>query len=75
MDSQIADFRNIAMGDRAAGCSKAGAFLEKFIQDNAWCHIDIGGTAFTKNPKPYQVKGSTGHGLGMLARFLEKVSD
>lgn len=75
MNSKIADFRNIAKGDRGAGSSKAGHFLAKFIQDNDWCHLDIGGTAYTTEPKPYQVHGATGHTLNLLARYFEKISD
>ncbi len=74
LDSEIADFRNADTADRSAGSSKAACFLEKFVQDNDWCHIDIGGTAFTSKPKPYQQPGATGHGLRMLLRFLENQS-
>lgn len=72
MDSKIADVRNTDTGtSRLAGSSKGGAFLGKFIEKNEWCHIDIGGTAFTSDPKPYETKGATAAGLRMLLKYLE----
>lgn len=72
MDSKIADFRNFDIGSGGgAGSAKGGAFLEKFVGKNKWAHIDIGGTAFTTRPKPYETRGATAHGLRMLLKFLE----
>lgn len=72
MDSKVADIRNYDMGSgRYAGASKAAGFLERFIEENKWCHIDIGGTAFTDDPKEYQTNGATAHGLQTLIQFLE----
>jgi len=72
MESKIADLRNHdTAGGGGAGTAKAAAFLEKFTKNNKWCHLDIGGTAFTARPKPYEVKGATSHGLRMLLRYLE----
>ena len=75
MESEVADFRNYDIGSgRSAGSSKGAAFLEKFVEDNKWCHIDIGGTAFTSDPKEYQGKGATAHGLRMIVKYLENDS-
>ncbi|MFH1284024.1 MAG: leucyl aminopeptidase [Candidatus Peregrinibacteria bacterium] len=72
IDSEIADIRNLdTSSGRKAGASKGAAFLERFVEKNKWCHIDIGGTAFTDDPKEYESKGATSHGLQMLLRFLE----
>lgn len=72
MKSKVADLRNYDLGTgRYGGTLKAAAFLEKFVGDNKWCHIDIGGTAFTDDPKEYQTSGATAHGLRMLVEFLE----
>lgn len=73
MNSEIADFRNYDHGTgRLAGTAKGAAFIEKFVEDHKWCHIDIGGTAFTSDPKQYEAKGATAHGLRMLINFLKK---
>jgi len=72
MESKVADLRNYDVGTgRYAGTIKAAAFLEKFVDDNNFCQIDIGGTAFSDDPLEYQEKGATAHGLRMLTRFLE----
>ena len=71
MDSKIADIQNCDLGSsRHAGASKGAAFLERFVEKNKWCHIDIGGTAFTEDPKEYEQKGATAHGLRMLLNYL-----
>lgn len=72
MKSEIADLRNYDPGTgRYAGSEKGAAFLENFVEKNRWCHIDIGGTAFTDDPKEYETKGATAHSFRMLVRFLE----
>ena len=72
MDSEVADFRNYDRGTgRYGGSSKAAAFLEKFVNKKDWIHVDIGGTAFSSDPKPYEQKGATAHGLRMILRMLE----
>lgn len=72
MKSDVADIRNCDLGtQRYAGSSKGAAFLERFVEGKKWCHIDIGGTAFTVDPLEYQTKGATGHGFRMLVRYLE----
>ncbi len=72
IDSKVADIKNYDLGSgRYGGCSKAAAFLERFVEKNKWCHVDIGGTAFSEDPKAYQGKGATAHGLQLLLKFLE----
>lgn len=70
--SQFADISNCDKGtSRLAGSSKGAAFISYFVGKHPWCHIDIGGTAFTSDPRAYEQKGATAHGLRMLLRFLE----
>jgi len=73
IDSKIADIRNGDTGTaHLAGSQKGGAFLERFVGKNKWCHIDMGGTAFsTADHKDYEVDGATGAGTRLLIKFLE----
>ncbi len=72
LKSTVADMKNYDQhSGGGAGSSRAAVFLEAFTEKHNWCHIDIGGTAFTTKPKPYQTTGATGHGLGMLLSYLE----
>jgi leucyl aminopeptidase len=56
--SEIADLVNSA--GRAAGAITAACFLREFVDDRPWAHLDIAGTAWQEDRKPYQPKGATG---------------
>jgi leucyl aminopeptidase len=56
--SDIADLKNY--GGRYAGASAAARFLEKFVGETPWVHLDIAGTGWTDKEKGYRVKGPTG---------------
>lgn len=58
LDSEYADLKNT--GGRPAGTITAGWFLKEFVGDVPWAHLDIAGTAYSDNPRPYHRKGSTG---------------
>ena len=65
--SEIADFANT--GGRAGGAITAALFIKEFTGDLPWVHIDIAGTAWAEEPKPYQPKGATGAGVRTLAEL------
>lgn len=71
--SDIADLKN--SGGRFAGTITAGLFIEAFVQDKPWLHLDIAGTAWTSNNSNLGVKGGTGapvHTLYELAKRRSK---
>ncbi len=47
-------------GGRGAGTITAGLFLEEFVNDTPWVHLDIAGTSFLSKPNGYLPKGGTG---------------
>ncbi len=55
--SEVADLRNGAQG---AGTITAGMFIEEFVEDTPWMHLDIAGTAFAAKPYGYYPYGGTG---------------
>jgi leucyl aminopeptidase len=65
--SEIADFTNT--GGRAGGAITAALFLKEFTGDLPWVHIDIAGTAWAEESKPYQPKGPTGVAVRTLAQL------
>lgn len=68
--SKVADIRNTA--GRPAGAIKAGAFLEHFVDDLPWVHLDIAGTSMTgESPKPYAREGATGVGVRLLVDLVQ----
>ena len=68
--SKIADIRNIGEG-RWGGAITAAKFLENFVGDTPWVHIDIAGPAFSDSPKPYRDAGATGAMVRTLIRWVE----
>jgi leucyl aminopeptidase len=68
--SDFADIRNVS-NNREAGSIIGGAFLKEFVGDTPWVHLDIAGTAWTRENKPYIPKGATGVGIRLLVKTLE----
>ncbi|UCD63965.1 MAG: leucyl aminopeptidase [Candidatus Zixiibacteriota bacterium] len=66
--STIADLVN-SFG-RPAGTIMAGIFLESFIGDYPWAHVDIASVDLERSGKPYTPKGSTGFGARLLTQVL-----
>ena len=61
LKSAYADLHNI--GGRAGGSITAAVFLRDFVGDTPWVHLDIAGTAWLDDAKPYMGKGATGVGV------------
>lgn len=70
IESKVADIKNA--GGKAGGTITAAAYLEKFVGETAWAHLDIAGTAWDFTEKSYIPKGPTGIGVRTL---LELVRD
>lgn len=71
--SSIADIENYT-GGPGAGTIMGGAFLEHFTKDTPWVHIDMGGSAWVKEPKPYYPKGASGRVVRTLWQYLKSES-
>lgn len=70
LKSDFADIKNVS-SVREAGSIIGGAFLKEFIGDTPWVHLDIAGTAWTREHRPYTPKGATGVGVRLLVKTLE----
>ncbi len=68
--SDIADIKNV--GGRKAGTITAAAFLKEFADDTSWAHLDIAGTAWSDEAKPYRSKGPTGIALRTLLNIIAR---
>ena len=66
MKSEIADMLNSP--GRPAGSITAAMFLKEFAGDGPWAHLDIAGTAWAEESKPWQPKGATG---AMIRTLIE----
>ncbi|MCW5977823.1 MAG: leucyl aminopeptidase [Bryobacteraceae bacterium] len=58
LKSPFADLPNI--GTRAGGAITAAWFLKEFAEETPWVHLDIAGTAWVEEAKPFVAKGATG---------------
>jgi leucyl aminopeptidase len=67
MRSSIADLQNT--GGRWGGASSAAAFLKEFAEDTPWIHLDIAGTAWMEDNKPWIAKGPSGIAVRSLIEF------
>lgn len=57
--SEVADIKNVGEG-RWGGAITAAKFLEQFVGQTPWAHIDIAGPAFREKPKPWCDAGASG---------------
>ena len=67
--SNIADMVN--SGGRYGGAISAAMFLKEFAEDTPWIHLDIAGTAWTEEAKPWIAKGPSGIALRSLVEFVK----
>jgi leucyl aminopeptidase len=66
--SDIADIKNV--GGRKAGTITAAAFIKEFADGVSWAHLDIAGTAWGDEAKPFRAKGPTGVAVRTLLNFI-----
>jgi leucyl aminopeptidase len=69
--SSVADIKNI--GGSYGGAITAALFLQEFVGDIPWAHLDIAGPAFAEKELLISPKGGTGFGVLTLLRFLARV--
>jgi len=67
--SNIADIVN--SGGRWGGAISAAMFLKEFAEDTPWIHLDIAGTAWMEENKPWIAKGPSGIALRSLVEFVK----
>ena len=66
--SSIADIANT--GGRYGGAITAAMFVGEFAGETPWVHLDIAGTRWNFEEKPYLAKGPSGHGVRTLVHLL-----
>jgi len=71
--STIADIQNVGSG-RGGGASVGAAFIREFTDDTPWVHLDIAGTAWLDEQKPWAAKGPTGIAVRTLVDLAMSLS-
>ena len=70
LKSNIADIMNT--GGRWGGAITAAKFLQEFAEDTPWIHLDIAGTAWMEDNKPWIAKGPSGIAVRSLVEFARE---
>ena len=68
----VADLTN-ASAKRKAGTIYAGSFLEEFVGDVPWAHVDIAGTAWDVG-RPYTGNDASGYGVRLLVELARRLA-
>jgi len=70
INSKFADMKNIGMG--GAGSITAAQFLQRFVNNTSWAHIDIAGTATGMPKSTTNTSWASGFGVHLLDTFVNK---
>lgn len=70
VDSDIADVRNTQKTAGAAGSITAAQFLQRFVNNVPWAHLDIAAVSWAHKPLPLCQTGATGFGVRLLDRLI-----
>ncbi|HET6998527.1 MAG TPA: leucyl aminopeptidase [Solirubrobacterales bacterium] len=72
MKGTVADLSNLA-SKRKAGTITAGSFLEEFVGETPWAHVDIAGTAWDVG-REYTGSEASGYGVRLLVQLARQLS-
>jgi leucyl aminopeptidase len=68
IDSQFADMKNT--GSRHGGSITAAQFLQRFVDNTPWAHLDIAGTAMASPKSDINHSWGSGYGVRLLDRLV-----
>jgi len=72
LDSEVADLKNIGSPGEA-GTITAGLFLQHFVGEIPWAHLDIAGPSRSEKSSGYTPKGGTAFSLRTLLEYLRRL--
>ena len=68
IDSKFADMKNT--GGRHGGSITAAQFIQRFVRETPWAHIDVAGTAMGSSPSDINHSWGSGWGVRLLNRLM-----
>jgi len=75
LESDVADLNHAAdKGDYSAGSVTAALYLEHFVADSRWVHLDIAGPGRSETDSGENVKGGTGFGVRLFIDWILSIS-
>jgi len=69
IDSKNADMKNI--GGRFGGAITGAQFIQRFVKDTPWVHLDVAGTAFDSARNDINQSWGSGWGVRLLDRLVQ----
>ncbi len=73
IDSDVADMRNSAgITPAPAGASVGAIFIQEFVGNLPWAHLDVASMTYHTAPHPLGPKGATGYGVRLLVQLLRE---
>ncbi len=69
IDSKVADMKNT--GGRHGGSITAAQFLQRFVKDTPWAHLDVAGVAMGSPASDINQSWGSGWGVRLLNRLIE----
>ena len=69
IDSKNADMKNI--GGRFGGAITGAQFIQRFIKETPWVHLDVAGTAFDSPRNDINQSWASGWGVRLLDRLVQ----
>jgi leucyl aminopeptidase len=73
IDSQVADMKNV--GERWGGAITAALFLQEFVGEVPWVHLDIAGPARWPDAEHYQSKDGSGFGVRTIVELAKELAE
>jgi leucyl aminopeptidase len=71
IESDVADLQNISTDKEGPDAIIGGLFLQEFVDETPWAHIDMAGPSFQKSDKnAVYPKGATGYGVLLALQLL-----
>jgi leucyl aminopeptidase len=70
--SEVADIKNVS-GKRYGGAIVGAKFLERFVGNTPWVHLDIAGPAWAEHSTPIRDAGGTGCMVRTLVELATQV--
>ena len=68
MKSVVADMKNT--GPRPGGSITAALFLQQYVKETPWAHLDVAGPVWTEKENGYHNPGATGYGVRTLVQWV-----
>lgn len=69
-ETDMADISNLGKASYGAGTILAGLFLDSFVQNKCWAHLDIAASGFQAPTSWYCPAGATGAGVRLLVEYI-----